>query len=677
MKNQKFNIILFALTAVVLSLLIPTNGMFRYNFKKGSNWGENTLYAPYDFPIHKTNKEYNDDIKSYSEDYKAVYHRDLSTQKRRLEEIASLLGIDSISTKTGLAVSQSQEDKWNVVAYNALKEIYRIGIIEASNNAPNGLVIRMVQNDTIGVYNRNKVLSIPQAKGALEEALANADTNEKYLILNDIDRYISPDIIYDEEIDNSIYNSGLNKISKVKGYVREGSVVINEGDVINEDRYSVLESYRQEHLKRGGQDHSILPFFGNLLFVTIVLVLSFFSLHTFDREFLQSTRNVLFLMVLYVSFMALARAISNFEIFPVSVYVIPFAIFPIYINNFFGSKISIYQYVFVLLIVSLLSTSSFEFLMMNYLAGVAGMYALQRAYKGGNLIRAIGVTLLTYAVLFTTLTFIEDGNFNNLEWVNYIWFFVNSVLLVVTYQLVYPIEKLFKFVSNVTLVELGDTNHKLLRELAMKAPGTFQHAMQVANLSEGAAKAIGANSLLARTGAMYHDIGKMNTPKCFIENNPGVSPHDKLSPTQSAEIIRNHVTNGLKLAKKSKLPRVITDFITAHHGNSLIYFFYKKQQDLTPDEEVDEKLFRYDGAPPHTKETTICMIADAAEAASRTLKEYTPESISELVERIVKGQQDNGAYVNSPLSYSEMEGVKKAIKDKLSNIYHARIEYPD
>ncbi len=676
MRKHKINITIFAITAVVLALLIPTNGMFSYSYKLGDVWSDNTVIAPFDFPVLKSDQEYKADIDKFKKTYQSVYSRDLTTRDKRLSEMRNLYRIDSSYLKMRPA-SLNRDIRYKGIAYNTISKIFERGIIDNTQLDNGDMVIRIITDDNLRVTNRASLSTPSQALEQLKEAIDGAPISMRNDILNIAERYLTPDIIYVEEIDDHIYNRDVSKISAIKGYIREGAVVVNSGDIINDDKYTILESFRLEYANRGVYKISALPLLANLFFASIVLILSFFSLLIYDKEFLESSRRVLFLMMLYVGFTLMAIAITKIKIYPISVYVIPFAIFPIYINHFFGSKISLYQYIFVLLIVSLISGSSFQLLLINYLAGVAGMHALQRATKRGNLIRAAGVTLLVSVVVYSIVSFMDGGKVENIAWESYIWFIINAILLVALYQMIFPIEKIFKFVSNVTLIELNDTNHKLLREMATKAPGTYQHVMQVANLSEAAAKAIGANPLLARAGALYHDIGKMENPKYFIENNKqGEVPHDKLSALQSAEIIREHVSNGLKIARRHNIPNAITDFITTHHGNSLIYFFFKKYQEEIGEENIDETLFRYNGSTPNTKETTICMMADSIEAASRTLKEYTPEAISELVESIVTKQESNRLFIKSPLTFADMERVKKAFKEKLSNIYHTRVEYP-
>lgn len=660
-----------------MASLIPTSGMFRYDFVQGEEWNDKTLFAPYDFPISKSQDEYKRDMEIFEAHYLPVYHRDTAIMHDALLSLKQYYSITEDELKSSSYHSLSVDRKRAVTVYTVLRDIYLYGIIENTNTTSVSPIVRVIIGDKIESKNRANLFDKIRTKETIRKALkVNSLMRDENLHITEAEQFIIPDITFDEEINGFILKQESSKVSTTKGFVRKGKSIIEKGEIVTKDKFELLNSFKKEHYRLGGRDFSVIPFLGNLLFVLIVLVLSYFSLYSFNREFLLSVRNVLFLMLLYIALIVSSVVVINITFYPLSIYLVPFAIFPFYINNFYGSKVSIYQYIFVLLIASMVTSSPFEFLMLNYLAGVAGMYVLERAYRRNNFFWAVIVTLLVYVVLYTTLSLIQDGDITQVNWRRYVWFAVNSILLIALYQLIYIIEKVFKFVSNITLVELSDTNQKLLLDLALQAPGTFQHSMQVANLCESAAKAIGANHLLARAGAMYHDIGKSLNAMMFIENNNGVSMHSKMNELQSAEIIRQHVADGVRLARKNNLPKEIIEFIATHHGDSVIYFFYRTYKDKYPDADVDIKQFSYAGPRPSTKETTICMMADAIEAASRTLKEYTPESISKLVEDIVKHQEEGKQLSDSMLTFRELDVVKAAFKDKIANIYHSRIEYP-
>ena len=360
-----------------------------------------------------------------------------------------------------------------------------------------------------------------------------------------------------------------------------------------------------------------------------------------------------------------------------NIYVIPFAIVPIFVMTFFDVRMAVFEFVVSLLFCMLIVPKPMEFFLVNFVAGIVGLFVLRSSYRRNRMFLATGGVLLASVITYTAMQMIQLGGLSEIKFGEYFWFLLSAVFLLGLYQLIYIIEKLFGFVSDITLLELSDTNQKLLLELSHKAPGTFQHSMQVANLAEAVAKVVRANPLLARTGALYHDIGKIANPEYFVENQTaGYNPHSNLSPAESAAVIRSHVNEGVALAHKNRIPKVVLEFIESHHGTSLIYYFYSKQMSLTPDE-VRREDFVYPGPLPRGKEVTICMICDAVEAASRTLEEYSMESISDLVDKIVEIQTRGHQYDQSELSLKEIAAVKEELKIKLANIYHARIAYPE
>ena len=678
MNKRIINIVIFVVSAIIIAFFIPVNGVFRYDFVLGEEWRDNTLVAPYDFPINKTDIEYSQDIAGFEKLYRPIYNRNNLVKADALEGLKHYYSITSVELLKKNYKTLPIDRRRAVTIFRTLTDIYNVGIIDLGHDntvsTNDNFVVRIVDKDQIKSRSKTNIYDVKSAKEKLHRVVSSLKLLNKGASLVEADQYIMPNVLFDEELNSYTHKSELDEISITKGFIKKGSVIVRAGQIIDNDKYVALQSFEKEHYRLGGREFSIIPFLGNLLYVLIVFALSYFSLFTFNREFLDSIRNVIFLMLLYISLILMSVFIVNFNFIQISVYTIPFAIFPFYINNFYGSKVSIYQYIFLLLIASTVTSFPFEFLLINYLSGLAGMYILQRAHRRLNFVFAVLVTLLVSIMLYTILTFISHGEI--LEGSTYIWFGVNSILLIALYQLIYVIEKVFKFVSSITLIELCDTNQKLLSELAILAPGTFQHSMQVANLCETAAKAIGANHLLARTGAMYHDIGKFPNGMMFTENNSGDSLHSKLTDLQSVEVIRNHVVDGVRLANRNNLPSKVSDFISTHHGDSLIYYFYRSYVDKHPDEDVDESMFRYPGPKPSTREQTICMMADAIEAASRTLKDYTDESISNLVDNIIKTQMEGGQYSNSCLSFKELDIVKEAFKSKVTNIYHSRVEYP-
>lgn len=676
MSKHRINIIIFGIAAVIIAFLIPTNGIFRYEYKQGETWTDNTLQAPFDFPVLKTDEEFKADVKRFENEYIPVFYLDTLTGGNVVNEIQRYLNISDAEIKA-VSLEELAEDKRGAVTlYKRVVHIYEKGVVGDISERYSSPTIRLIDRDKIDLVARRNLYSKESAIEAIKKDLKIIGIDHPEYLIDKIQRFISTNISYSSELNDYIYKDEIDNIARAKGYVRKGQTIIERGDIVSKDKYDVLNSFKKEYIALGGKEFSLMNYFGNLLFVSIVLILSFFSLFSFDRPFLDYIRNAVFLMLMYIALVISAVAVSKIDFYSVSIYVLPMAIFPFFINNFFGSRIAVYQYIFVLLIVSVISSSPFEFFMISYLSGLAGMYILKLAYRRNTVFWAMVINLLIYVTLYTIFYIIQSDDLTDMNMANYIWFPINSILLMAVYQTIYLIEKIFKFVSNLTLIELCDTNQPLLQLMLNECPGTYHHSVQVASLAEDAAKAIGANQLLAKTGALYHDIGKSLNALMFVENSTGVSLHDELTELESVEFIKNHVTDGLKVAKKYNLPKVIVDFVETHHGDSLIYFFYRNYMDKNPDTDIDESTFRYAGPRPSTKETTIVMMADAVEAASRSLRKHTPESISKLVDSIIQKQIDGEQLKNSPIKFFEVEVIKESFKNKIANIYHTRIEYP-
>jgi putative nucleotidyltransferase with HDIG domain len=395
----------------------------------------------------------------------------------------------------------------------------------------------------------------------------------------------------------------------------------------------------------------------------------------FRLDILNSTNRTLFIILLILSFLIITRLMillpSNM------IFLIPFAIIPITVRTFYDSRLALFVYLIAIMLAGFIVPNSFEFVFISYIVGIIAIFSLTNIYKRSKLFITAFKVFMTYSIVYFGIGIMQEGNLEAMNWSNYLWFAGNGVLLLLSYPLVFLFEKTFRFISDATLFELSDTNQPLLRKLAEDAPGSFQHSIQVANLSDEAAREIGADNLLARTGAFYHDIGKTVNPEFFIENQPeGFSPHDQLDPLESSRIITGHVTKGLELAREYNLPDPVIDFIRTHHGTSVAYFFYRKFLDNNPKSTDAQKNFMYPGPKPFSKETAIVMMADAIEASSRTLSSYSEENISELVERIIYIQEQDGQLQNTPLTFRDITEIKNVFVKRLSNIYHARITYP-
>lgn len=678
-KTRTKSVILLVALLALLTYLLPTDKVVKYDFIVGQKWDKPTLTAPFDFPIYKTDREYLSEVDGYEETFVPVYKLDPSVEGAMLDAVSSDFNVERDTVAANDAQGVFLKTEKQRLARNLkpiLTEMYDNGIISVVQD---GLgerdVIRVLDGDELSMKLVNNYYSVESARLNMARKLAEKGYDSTYIADNSLNKYVRANITYDSDLNRQMLEESIKKISTTKGFITEGTVIVSEGDIVSPKIAKTLEDLNKEYSILGAQRFSVLPYIGNFLYIALIILISCFTLFLqFTKEPLRFN-GMLFMAMLYALMAFLCSVVSKFPM--VSIYVVPFAIVPFYLSEFFNSRIAVMQYIFVLLICAVYSSVPFEFISYNLVAGIAGMYFLRKSYRRNAIFLAVLITFASYVVIYLAFTFMRQQHLGMSDLYMVMWFAINAVLLLALLQLTFVFEKLFKFVTKITLVELTDTNQKLLKDLSEKAPGTFQHILQVANIVEEATNAIGGNALLARAGVMYHDIGKMMNPAAFIENQRSdESVHDKLSPKESAKLINRHVTDGVALAKKYNIPQIVADFIPTHHGDSLIRFFYRKEVDSVGAENADITKFKYIGPPPFTKEQTILMIADAVEAASRTLKVHDRPTVTELVNNIINTQQSMGQYRNSPLSFKELETVKEVIVNKILDIYHNRIEYP-
>lgn len=511
------------------------------------------------------------------------------------------------------------------------------------------------------------------------EYLLNADTThykKKILQQCNLNDYITPNLVYDEEKSEAAHKDLLSNISWANGFVLNGQKIIDRGEIVDEQTYNILESLRKEWEKRSDSvQEKRLTLAGQILYVGIFLFCFMAYLELFRADYYERKGTLTLLFALIVFFPVLSSIMVEQNLS--SIYVVPFAMIPIIVRVFLDSRTAFMAHVTIILLCSITLRFPHEFILLQVVAGMVAIYSLRELSQRSQLLRTALVVFISYALLYFAFELIHEDDLTKLNTRMYIYFMINGILLLFAYPLLFLLEKIFGFTSDVTLVELSNINNSLLREMSEVAPGTFQHSLQMANLAAAAANKIGGKSQLVRTGALYHDIGKMVNPAFFTENQSGVNPHKSLSYEQSAQVIISHITDGLKLAEKHNLPKVIKDFISTHHGRGLTKYFYISYKNEHPDEEVDQEKFRYPGPNPFTKEQAVLMMADSVEAASRSLPEYTEESISTLVDKIIDTQVSEGYFKECPITFKDIATVKALFKEKLKTMYHTRISYPE
>ncbi|CAL2061232.1 HDIG domain-containing metalloprotein [Tenacibaculum sp. 190524A05c] len=671
-----YKVLLFLSTAFAIVYFFPKGGKFRYDFSQGKPWQYDNLYAPFDFAIEKSEKEVSDEITQITSSSKQYFLFD----NTKVDEIKSEFTQKLESLKVSDSLSTQDIRKLKKIGNQLINNIYRYGFIDdvSKNKLNKNSIVVLRKGEVIEEISYQKLVQSKDILTKINDKFVDFEKSYgKDYIFEVLSEIIQPNVSFDAKFTQKELDEILNDISYTKGMVSKDALIIQKGDIVEGDNLNVLNSFKEasKSLIWTKSNYNWLVL-GYTLLVSLALLMLLLFLDRYRREIYLDNSKVTFIFsnVLLMIFAQTLMVKYN----PDFLYVIPLSILPIVLKAFFDARLGLFTHVLTVLLLGFIVPNSFEFIYLHIIAGIVTILSVTELYKRASLFISIAQITLIYMVTYFAFSIIKEGNISNIKWEYFGLFAVNGLLSFLAVFFIYFYEKIFGLVSDVTLLELSNTNSKLLRELNEKAPGTFQHSMQVANLAEAAANEIGANSMLVRTGALYHDIGKMKNPKFFTENQiTGVNPHNDLAPRDSAKIILDHVIDGIEIAKKNNIPDRIIDFIRTHHGTSLVYYFYKKEKDKNPNMEVEEKKFRYQGPIPFSKETAILMICDAAEAASKSLQNPSAQSIDELIDKIVEGQKGNNQFINSNITFREIEKIKKVIKGKLMNIYHLRIEYPE
>ncbi len=670
-KNLIYKSLIFIATVSVIVYFLPNEGKFNYQFDINKPWKYGLLQASFDFPIYKNDIQVQKEQDSILADYQPYFQIDKEAEKNVLSKFRedynktlrhSLPGTDYVRY-IERTLKALYED--GIIAGNDLKRMEEDSII----------AIRLVDKNVATSRFIDQLYTVKEAY----EYLLNADTThykKKILQQCNLNDYITPNLVYDEEKSEAAQKDLLSNISWANGFVLNGQKIIDRGEIVDEQTYNILESLRKEWEKRSDSvQEKRLTLAGQILYVGIFLFCFMAYLELFRADYYERKGTLTLLFALIVFFPVLSSIMVEQNLS--SIYVVPFAMIPIIVRVFLDSRTAFMAHVTIILLCSITLRFPHEFILLQVVAGMVAIYSLRELSQRSQLLRTALVVFISYALLYFAFELIHEDDLTKLNTRMYIYFMINGILLLFAYPLLFLLEKIFGFTSDVTLVELSNINNSLLREMSEVAPGTFQHSLQMANLAAAAANKIGGKSQLVRTGALYHDIGKMVNPAFFTENQSGVNPHKSLSYEQSAQVIISHITDGLKLAEKHNLPKVINDFISTHHGRGLTKYFYISYKNEHPDEEVDQEKFRYPGPNPFTKEQAVLMMADSVEAASRSLPEYTEESISTLVDKIIDTQVTEGYFKECPITFKDIATVKALFKEKLKTMYHTRISYPE
>lgn len=671
-RDLLYKALIFMATVAVIVYFLPRDGKFNYQFDINKPWKYGQLIATFNFPIYKDNAIVKQEQDSLLRTFQPYYQFDKNIEKEALTKLKE-------DYNNHLREILPSTDYIRHIE-RTLKNIYASGIISSEDAQ------ELSKDSTAYIRKIDDKLAISEARADIYtvkkayEYLLSADTahyNPKILRQCALNEYISPNLIYDQIRSQSAKKEILDNYSWSNGVVVSGQKIIDRGEIVDQKTYNILESLRKESIQRSdslGQKRLILG--GQILFVSILTLCFMLYLELFRRDYYQrkGSLSLLFILIVFYNVVTALMVTQNIS----NVYILPYAMLPIIIRIFLDSRTAFLTHVITILICSITLRFPHEFIITQLAAGLVAIFSLRELSQRSQLFRTALLVILTYAALYFAFELITENDLSKLNVRMYTYFIINGILLLFAYPLLFLLEKTFGFTSNVTLVELSNINNDLLRQMSETVPGTFQHSMQVANLAAEAAIRIGAKSQLVRTGALYHDIGKMENPAFFTENQSGgVNPHKNLNYEQSAQVVISHVTDGLKLAEKHNLPKAIKDFISTHHGGGKTKFFYISWKNEHPGEEPDDERFTYPGPNPFSKETAILMMADAVEAASRSLPEYTEESISNLVEKIIDSQMEEGYFKECPITFKDIATVKGVFKEKLKMIYHTRISYPE
>lgn len=661
-------------TVIVVVLLLvyflPRETKFGYEYEQGRPWRYNSLIATFDFPVYKTPDEVQAERDSALSQFQPFYTEDVQIAQRQIAAFETAWRAGRFGDVPAHCLNHVDK---------MLRGVYEAGMV------PSADLSQMAKERTPGVrvVEGTEAVTRPitelYSTRSAYEYIVYADTinfPRELLARCNINEYLSPNLSIDSAKTSAVREDLLAAVSPASGMVQSGQRIIDRGEIISAEQYKILQSFERETVRRNDPSKGMWQVVtGQVIFVLCVIVAFVFYLRLFRREYLRSPHSILLLSSLIAIFPLITYAMVDQKF--LNVYMVPYAMVPIFVRIFMDSRTAFMTMVCSVILSSLALHSNYEFVVVQFMSGMTAIYALRDLTERSQLLRVALAVFVTSSAIMLGYDLSQGIEFSHLDRSMYVYNAVNGVLLLFAYPLLYMIEKLFGFTSSVTLVELSNTNNSVLRRMSKVAQGTFVHSLQVANLAAEVADKIGAKPQLVRTGALYHDIGKMLNPAFFTENQTGVNPHDELTEERSAQIIISHVTEGLKLADKYHLPKVIRDFISTHHGRSQVKYFYIQWKNKHQGEEPDAKLFTYPGPNPFTREQAILMMCDAVEASSRSLKEFTEESIKELVNRIIDGQVQAGYFRECPITFRDIADAKRVLAESLKTIYHTRIAYPE
>lgn len=653
----------------IIVWFIPRNSGPQFRYDVGKPWMYGSLIAKFDFPIYKTDESIKEERDSMLRKFEPYFNFNSTTENKQMAQFFA-------DFKDGIP---GLPNNYTSIVANKLHQLYKKGIMGAAEYSgfakDTTKMIRIVDGKTATSI---KVNQINSTMGAYEQIFQDEELAPHKALLQrcNLNEYIEPNIVYDKDRSETEKNDLLSQIPLASGMVLAGQKIIDRGEIVDDYTYRVLSSFEKETQRRSASTTAVpSTIAGQVIFVALFIILFTMYLGMFRKDYFGKPRSIAMLYTMITIFPILVSLMIDHNVF--SVYILPFAMAPVFIRVFMDSRTAFITHVIMVMLCAAAVKYQYEFIIVQLVAGLVAIYSLRELSQRAQLFKtALLVTIASCAVYFA-MQLMTDNTFSTVDNSMYKYFAINGIFLLFAYPLMLIIEKTFGFISNVTLIELSNTSKDLLQRLSEVAPGTFQHSIMVSNLASAIAEKIGAKAQLVRTGALYHDIGKMQDPAFFTENQNGINPLDKMSRIDAAHIVISHVTDGLKLADKHNLPNVIKDFISTHHGTGMTKYFYISYKNEHPDEPIDDSLFTYPGPNPFTREQAILMMADSVEAATRSLPEYTEISISNLVNKIIDQQMKDGFYEYCPITFRDVAIAKQVLIERLKSIYHTRVSYPE
>ncbi len=671
--QEIFRVVAFLVAIFVVVWQMPRTVKFKYEYNKMKPWQYESLYAPFNFPIYKTAEQLKIEEENSLKDFYPIFVYDVNATVHNKEKMLQQFD----EQWNGDESYKLENRKILEMLYDTIENKGIIAKVSHDNMKPESM-IDVVRDRVVKTKQLRDFYTMKTATSFVSDFLSKYDNSiDKVFINKLLLTYLNQNVVYSEDLTKQSEEQMLSAISLTFGMVQKDELIISEGELITEEKYNILNSLKIEYLSfnDGSFFSRNLNLYGQIILVSLVFFSLFIAMKLLRPDVFKEVRSLN--MILVMMLMMIISSLLILKYLPAMIYIMPLSILAMLMVTFFDARMAIYIQVLTLIVISFAVPNSFRFFVVQFFVSLVAIFVLARNTSRSRYFVTYASVFISYLILKIGVSLIFDGDLENFTWNDVGIFAMNTLFTMLTLPMAYLFERVFGFVTDMTLLELSNTNSPLLRKLASEAPGTFQHVMQVADLCEEALFAIGGNMLLARTGAMYHDVGKIKNPLYFTENQSGkYNLHEEMSYYESSQMIINHVIDGIEVCRKYHVPEQIIDFVRTHHGTRRTEYFYRMELKENPGVEINESDFRYHGPIPFSKETAVLMMADSVEAASRSLKDKTEESISKLIDGIIDTLVNDNQFINTDLTFRDITTIKKVFKKKLMNIYHVRIAYP-